>query len=94
VSCLSAVTRVKAFIFSLVENINGKGVGRVSGPWNNGKVYRLRIIEGPTINAGTKDARGSLPGRRNVQLANGDPVNRIDEETFQIVHTDEILKRI
>lgn len=39
-------------------------------------------------------AKRWVPGMKRLALSDGSPVNRIDDDTFSIVATDEIVRRV
>jgi hypothetical protein len=65
----------------------------------SGKKHRVIIftplIEIPPANRGLNRGRSLYP-RQNLRMELGDkrPINRIDDDTFQIVVTGEILNRV
>lgn len=70
----------------LVEKFQARGL--------NGKIYTVHIYEaviefkpitGPSITSG---------GSKVAALSDGRHVNWIDDETFQILDNDEIIKRV
>ncbi|WP_256753316.1 hypothetical protein [Mesorhizobium sp. Mes31] len=60
----------------------------------NGNIYTViehqNIIEMRMLDGTTQRAKGT----RSLYLSNGQSVNHIDENTFQIVETDEIIRRV
>lgn len=45
------------------------------------------------IDTSTLDGSSSIPGIATIRLLNGLHLNRIDDNTFEIVETGEIVKR-
>lgn len=45
------------------------------------------------LDAGTKDGPDWVPGLKRLVLANGRHLNHIDDDTFQIVVTGQIVRR-
>jgi hypothetical protein len=59
----------------------------------NGQVVRLHAYQ-DMIDAGTHDdPYATLPGMKRFETSQGQAVNFIDDNTFKIVVTDEILTR-
>lgn len=47
------------------------------------------------IDAGhMRDPNARIPGMKELRLSDGSPVNFIDSDTFKIVRTDAIIRRI
>ena len=61
---------------------------------NNGIVLRVSVIRGPRIDTSTLAGKSSIPNPlAELRLDDGGHINYIDEETFLIVETGELVKR-
>ena len=61
---------------------------------DSGKVYHIVVRQSRVDMGSLDDPRASKPGVREFRTDDGDAVNMKDEQTFEIVHTGEIVKRI
>lgn len=59
----------------------------------NGRRYIIHILQ-EQIDASTLASRKAIPGMKRAILDNGSEVNPIDDESFQIVATGEIIHRV
>jgi len=59
-----------------------------------GEVYTLRELQRLIKTRPLNGPSGTLKGTRRFELMNGQPVNQLNENTFQIVETDEVLIRV
>lgn len=68
-------------------------VERFLGRKDDGQIVEI-VIRERMIVADTLAKSRRLGGSRSASLADGRALNRLDAETFQIVETDEIVRKI
>ncbi len=53
------------------------------------------VVRGSSINTGSLDGpRASIDGLKTLSLLDGSPVKRLQDGTFQVVSTREVLRRV
>jgi putative component of toxin-antitoxin plasmid stabilization module len=61
---------------------------------DNGKVYRIVVRQSRVDMGSLDDPHASKPGLREFRTDDGGPVSMKDEQTFEIVRTGEIARRV
>ncbi len=59
---------------------------------DDGSQHRA-FIHQERINTSSMDGVGSIPGLKTIRLADGTPLNYVDEQTFKNVATGQLLSR-
>jgi len=65
---------------------------------SGGKQLRLQLQQEAIVicsqsDASTRDGRSSVPGNAEIRCLDGRHVNRLDDDTFEIVETGQIVRR-
>lgn len=60
----------------------------------DGRIYHLRITQEIISAASLGDPHGEVPGMKSISLTDGSRVNKVDENTFEVVNTGAVLHRM
>ncbi len=71
-----------------MENI----VDRFIAVDENGNEYELSVYQ-KIVEARTRGGTHRMPGMKRISTSDGLSVNRIDDDTYKIVLTDQILRK-
>lgn len=69
-----------------------KHIGSFNAADANGKIYKIDVYQHFVVSRSLNSTETS-PGRKEYRFGTG-PVNLIDDQTFQIVHTDTEVKKV
>lgn len=69
-------------------------IGRFQAVSGSGREYTILVMQ-DMIDASSHDhPHAEIPGKKSLVTSNGFAVNRLDAETFKIVETDEIVRKV
>ena len=69
-------------------------IGRCTAVADDGTMYTVITYQHFTRSNLISGPQQWIPGTKHMALLNGESVNYIDDETFQIVQTDEIIRKV
>lgn len=69
-------------------------IGRIECEDDQGRPYTVVEYQNYRVWKGMDGVAQEVPTTRAMTLRNGEPVNFVDDDTFEIVRTDTIIRRV
>lgn len=69
-------------------------IDRITAVSDSGRAYVVVVLQEFIERTPIGRPREWLPGIKSYELESGMPVNFVDDDTFRIVQTDEVIKKV